>query len=166
MLPKRALKPDRPEGGSVDLFSPSLLQSLLSLSFWVVIYLYFFHLCAHVSIPFSIFPSFLHISLYLLSFSSLSPSPPYILFFITIPSSPTFPLALSADGLIMSGVKDVSPSSCRIMCASQRLLSRAWREREMRGERKGLKWQKKTLKRGREREKKQERATESYRESR
>ncbi len=28
MLPKRALKPDRPEGGSVDLFSPSLLQSL------------------------------------------------------------------------------------------------------------------------------------------
>lgn len=81
-------------GAVLIFFSlPFLLSLSLTPSFRVVIYLYFFHLCAHVSIPFSVFPSFLQISLYLLSFSSLSPSPPYILFFITAPLIPPSPFS-------------------------------------------------------------------------
>jgi len=75
--------------GAVLIFPPLLLPSLNSL-FWVIIYLYFFHLYAHVSIPFSVFPSFLTFP-FTSSLFLRSPSPPYTLFFIMIPS---FPLSL------------------------------------------------------------------------
>jgi len=131
MLSKRALIRTyvsllRPEGGSVDLSPPSpTLSQLPLLSNHLSLFLPPLCPCLHSVLSLSLLP---HISLYLLSFSSFALTTLHTLFHYD-PFIPPLPSALPADGLIMSGVKDVSPS-CRIICVSQRLLSRAWKERE------------------------------------